>query len=323
MFDCSVVIRCCNEEKHIGRLLTGIMEQTIQKVQMIIVDSGSTDHTLEIASRHPTEILRIPPKEFSFGRSLNLGCRKARSPFIVMASAHVYPVYNTWLEMLLSPLSQKEIALAYGKQRGDKATQYSERQVFAKWFPDQSNLSQDHPFCNNANAVIRRELWEKIPYDEALTGLEDLDWAQRAIRSGYRLAYRAEAEVIHMHNETPSRIYNRYRREAIAFKRIFPDERFRFGTFLNLLSRNILSDYYHAHHDHSLRKNLLLIPLFRLMQFWGTYRGSVRTQPVDNKLRQTFYYPRGMKRLDRDCRNLSNGRPIDYAAKNREDTSIE
>ena len=86
---------------------------------------------------------------------------------------------------------------------------------------------------------------------------------------------------------------------------------------------NILSDYYHAHHDHSLRKNLLLIPLFRLMQFWGTYRGSVQSRPLDNKLRQTFYYPRGLKRQDRDCHNLSNGRPINYAAKNREDTSVE
>jgi len=323
MYDCSVVIRCCNEEKHIGRLLTGITEQTIRRVQMIIVDSGSTDHTLEIASRHPTEILRIPPKEFSFGRSLNLGCQNARSPFIVMASAHVYPVYNTWLEMLLSPLSQKEIALAYGKQRGGETTQYSERQVFAKWFPEQSNRNQKHPFCNNANAAIKRDLWKRMPYDEALTGLEDLDWAKRAIQSGYRLAYCAEAEVIHIHNETPSRIYNRYRREAIAFKRIFPDEQFHFGTLLNLLSRNILSDYYHAHHDHSLRKYLLHIPLFRLMQFWGTYRGSVRTLPLDNKLRQTFYYPRGLKRLDRDRHNLSNGRLIDYAAKNREDPSIE
>jgi len=322
MFDCSVIIRCCNEEKHIGRLLTGIKEQTIRKVQIIVVDSGSTDHTLEIASRHPAEILRIPPREFSFGRSLNLGCGNAKGPFIVMASAHVYPVYNTWLERLLTPFSQKEIALVYGKQRGDETTRYSERQVFAKWFPDQSNPNQEHPFCNNANAAIRRELWEKMPYNEALTGLEDLDWAQRAIRSGHQLAYCAEAEVIHIHNETPSRIYNRYRREAIAFKRIFPNEPFRFGTFLNLLSRNILSDYYHASLDHCLRKNVVLIPLFRLMQFWGTYRGSVQSRPLDNKLRQTFYYPRKLTQLDLDGHILSNGQPIDYSSKKREGPSI-
>jgi rhamnosyltransferase len=323
MFDCSVIIRCCNEEKHIGRLLTGIKEQTIRNVQMIVVDSGSTDRTLEIAGRYLTEILRIPPREFSFGRSLNFGCVKAKSPLIVMASAHVYPVYNTWLERLLTPFSQKEIALVYGKQRGDETTRYSEQQVFAQWFPERSNPNQEHPFCNNANAAIRRELWEKIPYNEDLTGLEDLDWAQRALRSGHRLAYCAEAEVIHIHNETPSRIYNRYRREAIAFRRIFPNERFRFGTFLNLLSRNILSDYYHALHDHCLRKNALLIPMFRLMQFWGTYRGSVQSRPLDNKLRQTFYYPRGLKGHVHEGPTVSNGIPIDYAAENREETSIE
>jgi rhamnosyltransferase len=322
MFDCSVIIRCCNEEKHIGRLLIGIREQTIRNVKMIVVDSGSTDHTLEIASKYPTEILKIPPREFSFGRSLNLGCRYATSPFIVIASAHVYPVYDTWLERLLAPFAQKEIALVYGKQRGDESTRYSERQVFAKWFPDQSNANQEHPFCNNANAAIRRELWEKMPYNEALTGLEDLDWAQRALRSGHRLAYCAEAEVIHIHNETPSRIYNRYRREAIAFKRIFPNERFRFGTFLNLLSRNILSDYYHALHDHCLRENALLILLFRLMQFWGTYRGSVQCRPLDNELRQTFYYPRGLKRHDHGVPRPTNGSPIDYTSKATEEKIV-
>jgi rhamnosyltransferase len=319
---CSLVIRCYNEEKLIGRLLHGIMQQTLRNVQIIIVDSGSTDATLSIASQYPAKILSIKPGDFSFGRSLNVGCASASNPFIVIASAHVYPVYNTWLESLLDPFSQKQIALVYGKQRGDETTRYSERQVFEKWFPDQSNLDQQHPFCNNANAALRRELWENMPYDETLTGLEDLDWAQRAIQSGYRLAYRADAEVVHIHNETPLRIYNRYRREAIAFKRIFPNERFHFGSFLTLLTRNILSDYYHACHDQCFRKNVLLIPLFRLMQFWGTYRGSGQSRPLDKRLRLTFYYPRGLNRSTPHLLNTSNGRPIDYAGENCEEEIV-
>ncbi|MCZ7627103.1 MAG: glycosyltransferase [Candidatus Methylomirabilis sp.] len=64
---CSLVIRCFNEEAHIGRLLTGIMAQTLKDVEIIVVDSGSTDATLSIASQYPVKILTITPEQFSFG----------------------------------------------------------------------------------------------------------------------------------------------------------------------------------------------------------------------------------------------------------------
>ena len=98
----SVVIRCYNEEQHIGRLLSGIVQQTVKHVEVIVVDSGSTDATLSIASRYPVEILSIRPEEFSFGGSLNIGCQAASSEFIAIASGHVYPVYKDWLERLLA-----------------------------------------------------------------------------------------------------------------------------------------------------------------------------------------------------------------------------
>ena len=90
----SVIIRCCNEEQHIGRLLSGILEQTLREVEIIVVDSGSTDATLAIASRYPVQIRHIAREAFSFGRSLNVGCAAARGEFLVMASAHVYPIYR-------------------------------------------------------------------------------------------------------------------------------------------------------------------------------------------------------------------------------------
>jgi rhamnosyltransferase len=163
---CSVVIRCYNEEEHIGRLLSGIAEQTIREVEIIVVDSGSTDATLSIASHYPVKILSIKPEDFSFGRSLNLGCRAARGNYIIIASAHVYPAYRDWLEQLLAPLADDRIALVYGKQRGSGSTKYSERQVFRKWFPEGSILNQGNPFCNNANSALRHSLWKELPYNE-------------------------------------------------------------------------------------------------------------------------------------------------------------
>lgn len=288
---CSIVIRAYNEEKHIGRLLSGILQQTVREVQIILVDSGSTDATVTIASRFPVEVVHIRPQEFTFGRSLNVGIARARADVVVMASAHVYPVYPDWLERLIEPFEDPQIAVVYGKQRGAETTQYSEHQVFRRWFPDQSTRRQAHPFCNNANAAIRRTLWEQHAYDELLTGLEDLEWARWAQSQGYGVAYVAEAEVVHVHNETWRGIYNRYRREGMAFKQIYPQEHFRFTDFVRLWVSNVWSDWRAAAAEGLLGKEWANIVRFRLMQFWGTYQGYCQSGPLTWQLKQTFYYP--------------------------------
>ncbi|WP_448335867.1 glycosyltransferase [Bellilinea sp.] len=288
---CSIVIRAYNEEKHIGRLLSGILQQTVREVQIILVDSGSTDATLAVASRFPVEVVHIRPQEFTFGRSLNLGIAQARADVVVMASAHVYPVYPDWLERLIEPFEDPQIAVAYGKQRGAETTQYSEHQVFRRWFPDQSTRRQAHPFCNNANAAIRRALWEQHAYDELLTGLEDLAWARWAQSQGYGVAYVAEAEVVHVHQETWRGIYNRYRREGMAFKQIYPQEHFRFTDFVRLWVSNVWSDWRAAAAEGLLGREWANIVRFRLMQFWGTYQGYRQSGPLTWQLKQTFYYP--------------------------------
>lgn len=311
-YSCSLVIRCCNEEQHIGRLLAGIMEQTVKDVEIILVDSGSTDATLSIASRYPARIISIQPEDFSFGRSLNIGCRAASGEFIIMASAHVYPVYKDWLRKILEPFRDSDVAVVYGRQKGDRNTQYSEHQIYRKWYPDNSNDQQRHPFCNNANAAIRRSVWLKLPYNEDLTGLEDIDWAKRILAGGKKIVYSAEAEIIHVHNEAPRNIYNRYRREAIAFKHIYPQERFQFRDFIKLFSANVISDYYHALLDGMLLKNIFSIPAFRFLQFKGTYRGYQQHRCITQELRNQFYYPNRLfgKKAVNSIRDTK--RKIDY-----------
>lgn len=309
---CSIVIRCYNEEQHIGRLLSGIMQQTVKDVEIILVDSGSEDATLSIASQFPVKVVHISPEDFSFGRALNKGCEAAFGKFLVFISAHCYPVYNDWLEQLLTPFTDHQVSLVYGKQRGNEITQFHEHQIFASWFPDKSNLRQDQPFCNNANCAIRRDTWEQIPYDEELTGLEDLDWAKKAREVGYHIAYSAEAVIIHVHEESPLRVYNRYRREAIALKQILPHERFTLWDFIRLSAINISADCYKALKERVLCRNLKSIILFRYMQFWGTYRGFAQRDVVSRKLRQTFYYPNNLKHsINTKIENERRGR-IDY-----------
>jgi glycosyltransferase involved in cell wall biosynthesis len=292
---CSLVIRAYNEARHLPRLLEGVRQQSVSDVEVILVDSGSTDDTVAIAKSYGAKIIHIAPAEFTFGRSLNLGLTVATRELVAIASAHVYPVYPDWLERLLEPFADDSaVGLTYGKQRGLATSKYSEHQIFARWFPETSQLRQTHPFCNNANAAVRRSVWNQHPYDESLTGLEDLAFAAWAQGQGYRIAYIAEAEIIHIHNETPIGVRNRYKREAMAFKQIYPEAHFNAYDFIHMTASNIVTDLFHAAQAGLLRRVLPEIFWFRYNQFWGTYLGYRQSAEWNWNLRQTFYYPRGL-----------------------------
>lgn len=309
----SVVIRCRNEEAHIARLLTGLARQRRRPNEIILVDSGSTDATLAIASAFPVRVINIPPEDFSFGASCNLGCDVATGEVVVFISAHCFPVYDTWLEHMVEPFAVSDIALTYGRQLGTDRARYSERRLFARWFPAESTPRQRHPFCNNANAAIRRAVWEGgLRYDEQLTGLEDLDWAKRAIEAGNVLSYVASAPVIHLHDESFAQVVNRYRREAIAHKQIYDEQAMGLATVIRLAGANILSDLFAARREGCLIENATDIPRFRAAQFWGTYRGFSQSGPVAELLRQRFFFPEDVAPGDTPADLRVPGDPIDY-----------
>ncbi|MEX0787168.1 MAG: glycosyltransferase family 2 protein [Anaerolineales bacterium] len=308
----SLIIRAFNEEEHIARLLTGVLQQTVQPREILLIDSGSTDATLSIARRFPVRVLRLDRARFSFGRSLNLGCRAARGEFLVFASAHVYPLYRDWLEKLLAPFRESRVALVYGRQKGDSKTRFSEQQVFAQWYPEVSTPRQETPFCNNANAAIRRSLWRLHPYEEELPALEDLEWAMWALASGQHLAYAAEAEVAHVHRETPSQVFNRYRREAMALKRLRPELHFGIPEFVRLVASSSLRDARQAWRQGRFLGVFREIAWFRFLQYWGTYQGFRLSGPLTDQLKRTFYYPESV--TDRVSAVPRRARRVEYGA---------
>jgi rhamnosyltransferase len=308
--NCSLVVRAFNEERQIGRLLEGVRRQTLREMEIILVDSGSTDATAAIAVQYGAKVMHIPPAEFTFGRSLNLGLAAATCDLVAIASAHVYPVYPDWLERLLAPFADPQVVLTYGKQRGDRHSKFSEQQIFAHWFPEESAPRQGHPFCNNANAAIRRSVWREHPYDEVQAGLEDLAWAKWAFEQGHVISYVSEAEVIHVHNETPRGVLNRYWREGMAFKTIYPEAHFSLYDFVRLVTANISSDLWHSSKGCVFWRSAASIIWFRIMQFWGTYQGYRQSLEWNWQLRQTFYYPQGTNATEKiDPRDVE---PIRY-----------
>lgn len=287
----SIVIRSYNEEQHIGRLLHGIEMQDHDDVEVILVDSGSTDSTVPIAEKYGVRIVHIPKADFSFGRALNRGCAVAEGDILLFASAHVYPLRRDWVSRIVAPFEDPAVALSYGRQVGNEITKFSEQELFKAWFPSVSTSRQAHNFCNNANCAIRRSGWEAQPYDEVLTGLEDLDWAKKARQKGGQIAYVAEAVIAHVHEETWPRVRNRYRREALALRSIEPGIKFTFADFVGLTFKNILSDMRSAYRSGGLGREAMDIMFFRTNQFWGTWAGHRQSGEIDAALRNRFYYP--------------------------------
>jgi len=288
---CSIVIRSLNEEKHIGTLLFGLGQQDYPIKEIILVDSGSTDDTVAIARHFGVKVVPIGRAEFSFGRALNLGCQKATGEVLVFVSAHVYPLHRSWLRRLMAPFNDPRYVLSYGRQLGNHLNKFSEHQIFAKWFPEVSAQPQQNHFCNNANCAVRRSAWQRQPYDETLTGLEDLAWAKEAQRHGGLLAYVAEASIVHVHEETFDRVRNRYRREAIAMRAVQPHMRFGFFDFLHLFVQNTVSDCLSARRQRRLREEWQSIVLFRFNQFFGTWQGYRDPGQINADLRRRFYFP--------------------------------
>jgi len=288
----SIVIRALNEASHIGRLLASLAAQTVTADEVILVDSGSVDRTVEIAEQFECKVLHMPPREFTFGRSLNWGCASAKGDILVFVSAHVYPLQPDWLARLIEPFEHEEVGLSYGGQTGDHRSNFAEIQLLKRWFPDIGTLHQQDPFCNNANCAIRRSLWETNPYDESLPGLEDLAFAREIQELGHHIAYVPEARIAHVHEEGVRQTLNRYRREAMAYNYIFGGTDMTLPKAIRLALTSIGTDTAAAVRQREFDQ---VVPAagFRIAQFSGAYLGDRTAKESTSQVVRRMYYPRG------------------------------
>lgn len=290
----SIVIRTYNEEKHLGDLLQAVHEQECDGIdrEVVVVDSGSTDRTREIAHSFGSKVTHIRKEEFSFGHSLNIGCEAATGDHLVFISGHCVPASRTWLRELVAPLGKNRIAYTYGIQLGNGSSRFSECQLFAKYYPNRSQTPQEGFFCNNANAALSRNIWLEHRFDEELTGLEDMHLAARLLKEGYKIGYVAEAPVFHLHEETWTQVRRRFEREAIALQHIMPEVHINFLDFLRYFASAVMLDVGAALQQRKLTSNAGDIILFRLMQFWGSYRGNHFHRQLSKRRKEAYFYPR-------------------------------
>lgn len=289
----SIIIRTLNEATHLENLLLSVKEQEFEdlEVEVILVDSGSTDNTLQIAKHHNCRILHITQEEFSFGSSLNMGCEAASGELLVIISGHCVPTNSAWLRMLCQPLIENEADYSYGKQIGGPKSHYSECRIFTKYYPPQSQIPQSGFYCNNANAAVRRSVWERYGFDEDLTGLEDMKLAQNLVADGGKVAYVAEACVFHIHEETWRDIKRRFEREAIALQKIMPQVHIRVPDLIRYILSSIWLDWKSAFKDKDLTNRAIEIVQYRFYQYWGSYVGNHDHRKLSHAQKEEYFYP--------------------------------
>jgi rhamnosyltransferase len=210
----SVVIRAKDEADSIGRTLDLIGEQTIA-AQVIVVDSGSTDGTGDIARERGAEVIFIPAAEFTFGGALNLGTEHATAPVVVALSAHAFPTDERWLERLADAMEDPSVACAVGADYGPDGERLEGR------LRQDAAMAQRNPVVgySNASGAYRRELWEQYRFRADMPGTEDKEWAWHWLQRGYACVLGPDLMVDHDHTKDPLRdTWVRSRREWIGYR---------------------------------------------------------------------------------------------------------
>ena len=196
----SIIVRTKNEERWIGQCLSAIAQQSHKNKEVILVDNDSTDKTIQIASNFDITIVNYSPESgFKPGRSINIGIEASDGDVIVIISGHCIPTNDKWLETLIKNVESDNIAGVYGRQEPLSFTSSLDKRDLAITFGLDKKIQLKDPFFHNANSALTRAIWEKFPFDEDCTNIEDRIWGKKVISEGYKIIYEPEASVFHHH----------------------------------------------------------------------------------------------------------------------------
>jgi len=195
----SVVIRAKNEERWIGACLDAVFHQDYPNYEVVVVDNDSTDRTRDIIARYPCKLVTISDAEFHFSRALNRGIAASNGSLIGIISGHCVPVDEQWLLRLTLAFSHPRVAAAYGRQTPlPDSSPFDKRDLWTAFGLDRRVQVRDF-FFHNANSMIRRSVWERIPFCEDIDGVEDRDWAKKVLGLNCTIIYEPFAAVHHYH----------------------------------------------------------------------------------------------------------------------------
>lgn len=230
--DVSILIPTYNAGECFERLLEALSGQrTDFAYEILLVDSGSTDATLELARRYAARVSSVPKTEFNHGGTRNRGFAEARGELVAMTVQDAVPADELWLQGLAENLANDErVAGAYSRQipRLDcnPFTRYALENHFTN-LPERREQAIEDPAeyealpppkklelvtFDDVSSCIRRSVWEEHPFQHLSFG-EDIEWSQRALKAGYKIVYDPKSAVIHSHDR--SALYEMKRAYAV------------------------------------------------------------------------------------------------------------
>jgi rhamnosyltransferase len=220
MVEVSIIVLTKNGRPSLEHLLPKVVAQA-GKVsgELLAVDSGSSDGTLELLRRFPVRIAEIPPQDFHHARTRNFAARLAQGRTLVLLSQDAIPASENWLESMIANFDDPQVGAVYGRQfpkpgsslerRHALDAVYGERRL-VKDPAHRNGLGYRFYHFSDVNAAIRRSVWEKTQFPEDLKVFEDLGIAKRILDSGWKIVYEPKAAVIHSHDHTTLELLKRY-----------------------------------------------------------------------------------------------------------------
>jgi rhamnosyltransferase len=266
----TVIMRSKNSAWVIGQALSGLFSQHRRDFELLLVDSGSTDATLDIARRFPCRVIQIAATEYFPGAVLNMAIQQAQGEILVFQNSDVVPLTPHALERLLAPLEAGQAEAAFARQLPRPEAHTWVRRDYAKAFPAQGEpppwMVYSLPF-----AAMRRTAWERHPFYEDAWGSEDMEWGHWARHNGLAARYVPEALVMHSHNYTLRQLYGRRFIEGEADAFILRDK-----VTLPLFLRRLFKSWARDAEAHLVARDLpglaLAIPR-RWVYHWAYWKG--------------------------------------------------
>lgn len=227
----SVVIPVKDGGADLARCLDAIGRQAIEReVEVVVIDSGSRDASVEIARGHGARVHEIPAAEFGHGRTRNLGAGLARGEILVFTSQDAFAPDESWLATLVRSLDDSErVAGAYGRQLPHADATPPERYFLDFLYGPEARIQRlggDEPdfeqtLFSNVNSAMPRAVWEEFPFADDLIMSEDQEWSRRVLRAGYELVYEPDAAVHHSHRYSIADAFRRFFDSGVSAERSY------------------------------------------------------------------------------------------------------
>ena len=224
----SIVIRCRNEARFLADVFQALQAQRCNfPWEVVVVDNESNDNTLELCRTMGAKSVSIATTEFTYGRALNLGIRNASGELVLLLSSHSLPIGSSFLQDAIAPFDDSKIAAARCLMIGNSdqiAQWYRPRDIYYESSDEQSlaetGMSWLGDYPTAGCCVLRRRVWEEVPFDEKLEANEDKLWASKVLSLGYRVRCCSGAVWLYTRKRSKAAERNRRMREHISLYRI-------------------------------------------------------------------------------------------------------